>query len=874
MAQSLRETVATLLGVTGIIFVAFLGRPIEGRGLPAGTQALAAAFVLLAGWRFGGQLAAFLAPAAAASVLSVTELPSGKRLLVKATTGGLVVAGVYSAAVQLFPWAWHANERLALGWSALAGRLVDTACEAGPSFVVPEVPLLVGVLGVMWLRGAGAPPGLLAGWVLGMLALHTGYLTLVAVAPHLLAALPPPPPVMPLDVYTPPPWQWAEEVRRLVPWNLPALACLLSLTLLALTIGLSRKPVLDGGKGLEVGSSHTARSLSDKDQGILLQLIRVLVGSGTLRIHMLSPQLLAAELFVVGAGVALFMPVIRTPEGLTVVAWRGGFLRPSVPENADNLEMGSWGGLGVLLASWGSRLEISDELTQEELKQADVVLVVHPDRPWPRERVERLTNYVREGGRLLFVGGYYFHDGERKSQFDQLLQPLGARASFQTIVHPGRSSAEAIGKAFHPAIPSGRGPLRIIPVSSGAPLEVGWSAQPLLWSPWAWADTGSDVLLTGQARWEGGERLGDLVLAAEIPFGKGRVIAWGNPEIVADHNCFRHYALLGRILSYLADGSPRPRSLWRVLVLTLGAIGLLGVGLWAPPRVSAEVLLLSLVVVAAAVGLSNMVQADFVPDGRRHPQWNNVVAIDLGHYNHGALEPWSPDGYGAFNLMLLRYGYLPIGLERLNRSILERCGIFLTVAPQRAFRASEQAAVEEFLKGGGVFIATVGADRSAACRAFLRRLGLDPGRYPVPASSREPEPEPMGCIHTFYRPGDVDYDAGVLFYAAWPVGCSPEEHVVRGKNNLPVVAARQVGRGLFVLIGDSDFVLNTNLEFTREPIDGRTLNQAFWRWFLSWLTPQPDWFPPPAPERAPVPAESKPGLPALEKGPPAPRKSQ
>jgi len=170
--------------------------------------------------------------------------------------------------------------------------------------------------------------------------------------------------------------------------------------------------------------------------------------------------------------------------------------------------------------------------------------------------------------------------------------------------------------------------------------------------------------------------------------------------------------------------------------------------------------------------------------------------------------------------------------------------------------------VRKFLEEGGTFIALVGADRSAAVRPFLRQLGLDPGLFPVPVGVPDIEPEPMGCIHTFYRAGNVEYDSEVLFYAAWPIGCDPSEHLIRGKNNLPVAAIRPVGRGRVVLFGDSDFILNTNLEFTRQPVDGRQINQAFWRWFLSWLTPQPDWAPPPAPQRMPKPESAPDASPA------------
>lgn len=873
LAPGLRQALASFLGLGGIFLLVVSWRQ-TGRQLTQAMLAAAAAGVLLAGWRFGGELAAFWSPAAALGVLALGFGSGRERLLLRAGTIALVAAGVYAVAIRISPFCWHMAQALSQWWSALAGRLSGVPFEAGASFVVPEVVVTVGVVGGVWLSGLGISAIGVAAWCLGLFALHSAYLTVLAGTPHWLASLPPPPPLPPLDTYTPPAWQWSEELRRLVPWNMPAVACGLSAGFLALTIWLSVLGEGASGKRGSKSSTPEGRPEFVNAEGIFIHIFRVLSGQRTGRSPRVSPLVWVAEGLILAAGVALVLPLTGVRQGLTVLAWRGGFLRMDIPESADELEMGSWGGLGLLLKSWGCRLELSEELTDEELKRADIVLVVHPDHPWPAERVDRLVGYVHDGGKLLFVGGYYFRDGPRMSQFDQILRPLGVSVPFQTVTFPGRSASDGITRGFHPAVLGSNRIVGEVPSGVGAPIKTGWSAQPVVWARWAWADTGSDGLLTGQAHWEVGERLGDLIVAAESSYGKGRIIVWGNPEIITDHNCYRHYPLLGRLLAHLADGTARPTSWWRMLLLVVAGLIVLTITAKSAAALSAEVVLLALIVLVGGMHITVAAQPDFVPDGRQHPQWNNVVAIDVGHFNHGSFEPWAPDGLGAFNLALLRCGFLPIGVERLTRGVLERCGILVSVAPQQPYRMGEEAAIEEFLKGGGIFVACVGADRSAASRSFLKRLGLDPGRYPVPAHVNEPEPEPMGCIHTFYRPGNVEYDAAVLFYAAWPVGCLPQEHLVRGKDNLPVVAFRPVGRGTFVLIGDSDFPLNTNLEFTREPVDGRTLNQAFWRWLLSWLTPQPDWLPPPAPERAKPDDAEKRQAPAEKQAIPPPGKIQ
>ena len=863
MVPALRQALAFSLLLIGILLAT--GRRIETyrEFWERMVGGLGAFLSFLIGSAWGGELGRSWALVAAAGCLAITTRDPANRAVLHAVQVALALGSLYLTGLYTWPIFWHIVNLFSVVWGDLAGKLAGTPLRLGPTFAAIELPLVIGVIAICWLRWRGAKVLHLLAAPLVILLFHTAYLAILAWVPHFVAKLPPPPPVGSLEEYTPPAWTWAGFLRTALPWSMPLGAAIGHLIILWVVLRLSLAADVEGSGG-EVGkeqivSATSSGTASLPQRGSLRQLgplSRLLEIGLKGRADPAPPIAPTAWVGLVGAvliAVSLFQPLTRAPEGITVVAWKGGFLRHEVAESSDTLEMGSWGGLPLLFAGWGSRLLLSENLSAEDLRQAHIVLVVHPDKPWPEDQVRRLHDYLARGGRMLFIGGYHFREEDRTSQFQQLLKPLGLDIPFETTLAVGRAREQTFAFAYHPVLLGREKVVGKPPWGDGASLRLSWNWQPLVWARWAWGDPGTDALLTGTANFDPGEQLGDLIVAAETRFGKGRVIVWANSEIITDHNLMRHYALLGRLVSYLGSDLSPPGRGWRGILLG-GGLLLLAVSFF---RVSAPVLCELGAVALVALVLVHQInvrsQPVYVPDGRLHPQWNNVVAIDLGHLNHGSLSPWSPDGWGAFQLLLLRCGFLPVGVECLSWETLSRAGMLISVAPQRPFSSGEQGAVRKLLEEGGTFIALVGADRSAAVRPFLRQLGLDPGLFPVPVGAPDIEPEPMGCIHTFYRAGNVEYDSEVLFYAAWPIGCDPSEHLIRGKNNLPVAAIRPVGRGRVVLFGDSDFILNTNLEFTRQPIDGRQVNQAFWRWFLSWLTPQPDWAPPPAPQRMPKP---------------------
>jgi hypothetical protein len=133
----------------------------------------------------------------------------------------------------------------------------------------------------------------------------------------------------------------------------------------------------------------------------------------------------------------------------------------------------------------------------------------------------------------------------------------------------------------------------------------------------------------------------------------------------------------------------------------------------------------------------------------------------------------------------------------------------------------------------------------------LAQFGLRVPASPVPTGGKQREPEPMGRFRSLYLDAKDynagDYKVGVLFYAGWPVELRGDrgEVLVRGTNEQPIVAYGKVGRGAAILIGDTGFAMNKNLEYvTGDPFEGRYENAHFWRWMLSRVSGGPEWLPP------------------------------
>ena len=862
-----------------------------------------------------------------------------KKILTSLALAGLVLAA-HRLGVLSVPLYWHLVNRIGslLGW--IGGSLAGQPLEVGETFGGVDFLVLSFAWGLLWGKRAGSWSWKLAlGVCMALLGGHLLYLGGLSWAPILRDKLPPPPPRPEFHVYLPPPWSWSDALKTLLPWGFPWVGMAIHLIILGLAarwIGWSIcYPQLEGEGAKEPASSFPSKEGNYFPQSPLKEIA---LEAG--------PVLLA----ILWGFIMFFWGVPGNLAGKKILAYTPRPEEWSWPR-ADRYarsEMGRFGMLPELVARLGGRWTPSTQLAKEDLAQADVVLLLGDVGPFPQAVADCLQEYVKHGGSVLVASSGAKNadvSGSGQIFLQELLADWGINFRYETGVPVWGDWADGLLLGSHPALlplAQAHHLLRksLVGWERAGSLEVYPPASPLLVGCWGYGDPGREAVQADfLPRYDAGERLGDVVLAAETRLGSGRVVVLASPECLQTGNLPISYVFVGRLLGYLAHRGGSPADLWRQIVglvcgglmvvllayrphcpaltVTAAVVGLmLLAGWWRTTevgRVVPQPTVGSPITPAASwptpVSRTGPPGAAFSP-GVAHasprggvssedtssqgarlgtepvekplanaPKGLPLAYIDASHMEAYSLRPWHPDGLGRLFLSLMQAGYLPLLAPDMKPDRLRTASVWISIAPARSFSRSEQAAFQEYVQNGGIFIAMAGAEDAEALRPLLQQWGLWIPRSPVGPGQTEPEAEPVGQspgpedhpdnygrLRTYYLNakdyGRGDYMLAVTLYAPWPVQTdTPEmdapftsksaapigeaEVLVRGYHDVPIVIHRRIGGGSVVLIGDTYFATNKNFDETDgQPTAGMIENAHFWRWMLSRVSGPQEWIPP------------------------------
>jgi len=449
--------------------------------------------------------------------------------------------------------------------------------------------------------------------------------------------------------------------------------------------------------------------------------------------------------------------------------------------------------------------------------------------------------------------------------FNDALYPTSIRVRFDCAQWAVGGWLECYETPAHPTTLGYRPERNDLGVVIGASLAGRWPARPLIVGRWGWSDRGdegSPRALIGNDRYDAGERLGDVWLAAQQRLGKGKVIVFGDTSPLTNGINIGCHAFTSSLLAYLAGGRSEP-SPWRELVGLLAAAAAAVCLL-----VRATPLRAAVVALAAALALGICTESThragtLLADGSAR-QPNFVAYIDASHLEAYSPEALRDDGLMGLEYTLMRSGFLTLALSDFQPDALQKASLLVSVAPSRPFSVAEREAVRDFVEGGGIFICTAGYDQCEAAAPLLKDFGLGVGV----AGKDLQEPRPLGHFKSRYfnNKGKMHF---VRFHAAWgvwadnsvpgPRGGKLEEAqvVAYGSGDVPVILMRPWGKGKAVLVGDTCFAMNKNLEHVDgSPFEGMRENADFWRWFLDFVRDRPGWVPgnPKPEERKDVPS--------------------
>jgi hypothetical protein len=241
---------------------------------------------------------------------------------------------------------------------------------------------------------------------------------------------------------------------------------------------------------------------------------------------------------------------------------------------------------------------------------------------------------------------------------------------------------------------------------------------------------------------------------------------------------------------------------------------------------------------------------------------------------------------------------MTLGWDRYepNRELLAAFKFYLEKIPLEAIEKDDDGGeAVKFLRGQklGWEILDVGVDRTTdyggvyvfdirnGAQSAQVVVGVKEGRWTILKEDAHTEeslhagllkrgvlpPEPLGHFKAPYLQFG-DKNVYVRFHAAWPIRSSDRKSVtvVNGRDDLAVIIWRPEGppdakgnsKGKVVLVGDSQFATNQNLEYEGgQPFEGMRENADFWRWLISfYVRGETDWWKP-SPAGTPPAGEKK-----------------
>ena len=501
----------------------------------------------------------------------------------------------------------------------------------------------------------------------------------------------------------------------------------------------------------------------------------------------------------------------------------GSYL-PQFPEEGESLVAG--GGISMGATLWYfeergytvERLDNENSTTiSEALQGADVFIAANLNSPFSPEDAEIIKDFVRNGGGLLLFGEHTnmmanavdFQSGYH--YLNDVLHSMGITVNMDTAEWTHGHWQSSTDFMPHPVI-EGLHPDEIRTGSVGASLTITGSAEPIMVGRYAFSDDANPLEpgYLGNRTYDNGEQLGDIVLAAGGRYGSGNVLVFGDTSYGFSEAVPGTWELIDNCLNFLTDTWVLPGSVkWAAVLFFLVACGIVfSSGIEKVMNAFPYgILLVGLLVSGTISAVLDTPQV----------QTDAVAWIDTAHCNLLNTHGYKDNSIDGLCKNFMRNQYIPLFLDDMSQ--LQEGTVLTIIAPTSSYSSGEVKKIVSFVENGGLLIMSVGAAEKDAVEPLLAAFQMDVGDIPlgpvpwiIETHGRVPEISQENLDKYYHEP---------KFMEAYPVGGSPPYKSYASLTYLgqkyELIIARQYGKGMVVLIGDSRFLLNENLEYSLEP---------------------------------------------------------
>jgi hypothetical protein len=503
---------------------------------------------------------------------------------------------------------------------------------------------------------------------------------------------------------------------------------------------------------------------------------------------------------------------------------------PQFPEDNGYLpqERGfSVGALELYLRTIGHEVVKYNQTDSRTLKDlltdADILVLMNLNRPMNDSDLQAIWDFVEYGGSLFIFGEHtsmFTNDRDfalGRDYLNDILEPTSIRVNPDTAEFFTGAWKYARSPFPHPVT---RGLESGITTSSvGASLDIKGSARPVLVGSYAFSDNPnpSEPGHLGNRGYDFGENLGDIILAASDTYGRGNILVFGDTSYVLNPEIPSKHRLIDNSIAWLLSNKSdllAGLSLVSTLIIILIFLYLLRY-LFLSKVISLLPLYASLILMASIL-VSGSINDSLIEIPQKE-KLADIAWIDHTHLNRFDLDGYTSGSIDGLSVNLIRNGYMPLILEYDKDFEQITSGkVAIIIAPSRGYTSEETKKLKNFVENGGLLMISAGYDSEKPLRPLFDALDINVRNIPMGS--------PPWIVETHGQSAGIvseenlrNYWHKPKFMDAYPVTAEGNHTSIAsmkyGGSDYDLIIIKEIGRGKAVLIGDSRFLLNENLEY-------------------------------------------------------------
>lgn len=444
---------------------------------------------------------------------------------------------------------------------------------------------------------------------------------------------------------------------------------------------------------------------------------------------------------------------------------------------------------------------LNTTISPESLNGISILILETPEEKYSPQEIKYITDFVRNGGGL-FVLGDHTNIMDCYTDLNPILENFGLHLNFDysMLWEPHFASLAGFDSTEETA---------------GATLRVNRSDGLIFYSLkyTTWADLGDWTAAShaylGDVAPQNNEDYGVLPICAAVNYGKGRVLAIANSDSMSGPNLLYNYGFVTKVMSYLNHENSVLRNIWLIVPLAI----LAALGIFRARRYTIIPLIVSVSLILLLVQVQATIPVAWEP--------TNMIALDVGHANI--------EGYGDphqyknvfVDIFAQHYGFNPVLVNDVPQD-LSKYKAYITMGPTYPFSAEEQTNLLNYVENGGTLIVfdgyhfDISANQSShPVNTLLKDFGMSLNEtllgdmsyfnyttwgYHLPYMK-----ETRIAARPLKNPLMNNVNGNITMYSAVEVmGGTP----IALYNNTPVMAARKIGKGEIVVVGDHTIFRN------------------------------------------------------------------